>query len=385
MLDMEVVKPDRDVMDMLLQEGGEPFFHCYQCGLCTGTCPWNLVKEFPLRKLIHQTMLGLVDFESENVWACVGCKLCVERCPRGVDVIQIMRSIRRAIFGLGIAPITDSLRITAKNIAAMGNPLGENREKRSDWAKGLNVKKFTKETEILYFPCCYQSYDSSLRRVARATVDILQKANVDFGILGSELVCCGESIRKAGAESVYQSLAQSNINTFKEAGVKKIVVTSPHCFHTFRDEYPEFGGQFEVYHISQYIAQLIDDGKLKFTKELKKKVTHHDSCCLGRYAGIYEEPRIVLNSIPGLELVEMRRNRENALCCGGCAGRIWLETKKGERFSELRIQEAVETGAEMLVTHCPYCMMNFEDALLGMGKNPPIEVRDITELVQMAL
>jgi Fe-S oxidoreductase len=124
---------------------------------------------------------------------------------------------------------------------------------------------------------------------------------------------------------------------------------------------------------------------LKFTKELKKKVTHHDSCCLGRYAGIYDEPRFVLNSIPGLELVEMQKTKENALCCGGCAGRIWLDTKKGERFSDLRIEQAAETGAEILAAHCPYCMMNFEDSLLGMGKNKPIEVKDITELVQMAI
>ena len=385
MMEMEVVRPYRDAAEMLLQEGGEPFLHCYQCGLCTGTCPWNTVRKFPLRRLIHQAQLGLVNFESEDVWLCVSCKLCADRCPRGVQVPHIMRSIRRAIVGLGIGPVTDSLRITMKNIAAMGNPLGENREKRSDWAKGLNVKKFTKGTEILYIPCCYQVYDKSLRRVAHAAVDLLQKANVDFGILGSELVCCGESIRKAGAESVFQSLAQSNINAFNEAGVKKIVVTSPHCFHTFRDEYPELGGKFEVYHISQYLAQLISDGRLKFTKELKKKVTHHDSCCLGRYAGIYDEPRFVLNSIPGLELVEMRTTKENALCCGGCAGRIWLDTKKAERFSNLRVEQAVETGSEILAAHCPYCMMNFEDSLLGMGKHPPIEVRDITELVQMAI
>ena len=382
---MEVVSPYKDAIDMLLEEGGGPFLECYQCGLCTGTCPWNRVKGFSVRRLIHESQLGLVDYESEDVWMCVGCNHCVERCPKGVNVPEIMRAIRRAIVGLGLGPVTDSLRITMKNISAMGNPLGEDRENRTDWAKGLDVKTHTPGTEVLYFPCCYQAYDPSLRRVALATVDILKKADVDFGILDSRAVCCGESIRKAGAESVFQNLVQENIQTFKEIGVKKILVTSPHCYHTFKDEYPAFGGDFEVIHLSQYLVQLIDEGRLKLSKEVNQKVTYHDSCCLGRYAGIYDEPRHILEGIPGLELAEMRETREDALCCGGCAGRLWMETKKGERFSDLRIDQALDTGAQVLAIHCPYCMLNFEDSLLGTEKSESIEVRDIAELVQQAI
>ncbi len=379
---MSAIAPLKEAADIIKEEGGEIAKLCYQCGTCTAVCPWNRLKSFPVRKLMHQTQLGLVDFEAEDMWTCVACNNCVDKCPRGVELIDIMRALRRAIVELGIGGIPDSLRITSKNIAGTGNPLGEPREKRADWAKDLDVKTYTEGTEVLYFPCCYQIYDPSLQRVARATVNILKKADVDFGILGAELSCCGESIRKAGSESLFQSLAQNNIKAFTEAGVKKILVTSPHCYHTFKQEYPELGGNFEVVHLSQYLNELIEKGRLKFTKELKKRVTYHDSCCLGRYMGIYDAPRQNLESISGLELVEMREYRENALCCGGCAGRIWMETKKGERFSDLRIEQALEVGAEVLAVACPYCMLNFDDSVLTMEKGDTIEIKDIAELVQ---
>jgi Fe-S oxidoreductase len=295
-----------------------------------------------------------------------------------------MRALRRVVIEVGAGVVPHALRITVKNISAVGNPMGEPAEKRADWAKDLAAKTFTKGTDILYFPCCYQVYDSSQQRVARAAVNILQKADVDFGILDGSLVCCGESIRKAGAESLFQNLVKTNINAFKEAGVKKIVVTSPHCYHTFKDEYPEFGGNFEVVHFVQYLGELVRDGRLKYTKKLNKKVTYHDSCCLGRYAGIYEEPRQILESL-GAELVEMEDTRQYALCCGGCAGRLWMETKKGERLSDLRIEQALKTGASLLAIACPYCMANFQDSILTQDKGDVIEIRDIVELVQEAL
>jgi len=382
---MEAVAPLREAVDIIKDEGGDIFKLCYQCGICSATCPWNLVRSFIVRKFIHQAQLGLTDFEDEDVWTCVGCRLCVDRCPRGVEVPHIMRALRRVIVEVGAGKIPDSLRIATKNIAGTGNPLGEPREERADWAKDLGIKTYTQGTEILYFPCCYQVYDPVIRKAALATVNILKKADVDFGILSDSVVCCGESARKSGSESLFQNLAQTNISAFAEAGVKKIVVTSPHCYHTFKDEYPEFGGNFEVIHFSQYLAELIREGRLKFTKELNKKVTYHDSCCLGRYAGIYDEPRQILESIPGLELVEMQDTRERALCCGGCAGRLWLETRKGERFSDLRLDQAIETGASVLATACPYCMLNFEDSVLTADKGDVIEIKDIAELVQKAI
>jgi Fe-S oxidoreductase len=381
---MPAITPSTEVADIIKEEGGDILKLCYQCGTCTATCPWNLVRSFMLRKFIHQGQLGLVDFEDEDVWRCVGCRLCVQRCPRGVEVPFIMRALRRVVLEVGAGVVPHALRLTVKNISAVGNPTGEPAEKRADWAKDLGVKTFAKGTEILYFPCCYQVYDTSQQKVAQASVNILRKANVDFGILDGGLVCCGESIRKAGAESLFQNLAQTNINAFKEAGVKKIVVTSPHCYHTFKDEYPELGGNFEVVHFVPYLNELIKDGRLKFAKKLNKKVTYHDSCCLGRYAGIYDEPRQVLESL-GVELVEMEDTRQYALCCGGCAGRLWLETKKGERLSDLRIEQALKTGASILAIACPYCRANFQDSILTQEKGDVIELKDIIELVEEAI
>ena len=382
---MQAVAPFQEAVDIIKEEGGEISKLCYQCGLCTATCPWNTVRSFLVRKIMHQAQLGLPDFEDEDMWLCVTCKACVDRCPRGVEIIDVWRAFRRAIVELGIGGVPDSLRITTKNISVVGNPQGEYREKRSDWARDLNIKTFTAGTEVLYFPCCYNAYDPLLQRVAKSTVAILKAAAVDFGVLGNEQSCCGESVRKAGNESVFQSLAQSNIGIFSEAGVTKIITASPHCYHTFKNEYPEFGGNFEVIHFSQYLAELIKEGRLKFTKELNKKVTYHDSCYLGRHNNVYDEPREVLESIPGLELVEMTNYRENSLCCGGGGGRIWEETKKGERFSDIRVEQALEAGANILAAACPYCIANFEDSVATLDKSDTIEVKEIAELVQEAL
>jgi len=382
---MGAVVPSKETSEIIIEEGGDVLKLCYQCGLCTGVCPWNKLTGFMLRKLIHKGQLGVVDFEDEEIWRCVGCNACVDQCPRGVEIPHFMRAMRRVIMEVGAGKAPESLRITVKNIASVGNPLGESPEKRMDWAKYLGVKTFTKGTEVLYFPCCYQAYDLVNQRVLRAAVYVLKKAEVDFGIPDNNVVCCGESIRKAGTESLFRRLAETNIKIFAEAGVKKIVVTSPHCYHTFKDEYPELGGNFEVLHFSQYAAELIKEGRLKLTKGVSKRVTYHDSCCLGRYKGIYDEHRQILRSIPGLEFIEMPDNREYSLCCGGCAGRLWMETKKGERFSELRIEQALETGASTLAISCPYCMANFNDGVLSMNKEDVIEIKDIAELVSEAL
>ncbi|MFC1980287.1 (Fe-S)-binding protein [Chloroflexota bacterium] len=381
---METVSPFKEAIDIIKEAGGETLKLCYQCGLCDTACPWNTVSTLRLRRMVREAQFGLVDFEDEALWACVTCRNCVQRCPRGVEVIDVMRSLRRAIVGLGVANVPDSLRITTKNIAGTGNPLGELPEKRIDWAKDLSVKIYAEEAEILYLPCCIPAYDRRVQRVARSTVNILKKADVKFGILDAKEVCCGESVRKAGDESLFRNLAQRNISAFAEAGVKKIVTTSPHCFYTFKNEYPELGGNFEVIHFSQYLAELIKEGRLRFTKDLNEKVTYHDPCYLGRHSSIYDEPREVLQSIPSLELIEMLDSHENSLCCGGGGGRIWMETKKGERFSDLRIEQALETGASILAVACPYCMLNFEDSVLTLDRYH-IEIKDITEVIQEVL
>lgn len=382
---MESVTPFKEVADIIKEEGGDAFKLCYQCGACTAACPWHIVRNFPPRRMIHQAQLGLSDFEAEDMWLCVTCNACVQRCPRGVEIIDIMRALRRSITSLGVAQAPDALRMTIKNISSLGNPLGEPAEKRVDWAKDLDVKTYTEGTEVLYFSCCIPAYDAKIQRAARATVKILKQAEIDFGILDGTENCCGESVRKAGDENLFQRLAQNNIAIFNKNRVTKIVVTSPHCYHSFKNEYPELGGKFEVWHFSQYLAELIKEGKLKFTQEINKRVTYHDPCYLGRHNDIYQAPRQVLESIPGLELIEMAYCRENSLCCGGGGGRIWMETKKGERFSDTRIEQALEVGAEIMAVACPYCMSNLDDSLLTSGKEESLEIRDIAELVQQAL
>jgi len=343
------------------------------------------VRSFALRRMIHQAQLGLADFEDEDVWLCATCGLCVSRCPRGVKLIDIIRALRRVIVGLGVGGVPDSLRLTVKNISGTGNPLGESEEKRADWAKDTGVKTFTKGMELLYFPCCVPCYDPQETGIAHAMVRILQKVGADFGILGTNEVCCGEAIRKAGNETLFQSLAQRNIATFRENGVEKVLVSSPHCYHTFRNEYPELDSKLQVIHSTQYILQLIEDQKLTFTKELPKKVIYHDPCYLGRHNGVYDEPRAVLKSIPGLELVEFPDYREASICCGGGSGRVWMETRKGERFSDIRLEQAIGSGAEVLAVACPYCMSMFKDSQLTVDKDESIEIKDISELVQEAI
>ncbi|MFO7772569.1 MAG: (Fe-S)-binding protein [Dehalococcoidia bacterium] len=270
-------------------------------------------------------------------------------------------------------------------IASAGNPWLQDPQDRANWAKDLNVKVFTEDTELLYFPCCTPAFDPGAKRIAQATVKVLKKVGADFGILGSEEKCCGESVRKLGNEPLFENLAKANINTFEKHKVKKIIVSSPHCFHAFKNEYPEFGGSFEVVHFAPYLAQLLKEGRLKFTREYKKRVAYQDPCYLGHHNGIYDEPRAILRSIPGLELVEMRSSHESSICCGGGGGRIWMETKKEEMLANLRLEEAIQTGAEVLAVACPYCMLNFDGSVLAMEKGEIIEIKDIAEIVLEAI
>ena len=380
---METVAPFKEAIDAIKEAGGEAFKLCYQCGLCDTVCPWNRVRKFSMRNIVRQATFGLPEIEGEDMWRCTTCGRCPQRCPRGVGTIDVSVSFRRIASEAGISPAP--IHTVNVSLAAEGNPLREAREKRADWANGLSVKMFTEGMEVLYFPGCYPSYDSRLKKVAIATANILNRAGVDFGILGSKENCCGESIRRTGDEKLFKRLARENIKTFIDNGVKKILVSSPHCYHTFTNEYTEFKANFEVVHISQYLFELINEGRLELTKEYVKKITYHDPCYLGRHNSIYDQPREVLKKVPGLELIEMADSREDSLCCGGGGGGIWMDTPKGERFSDLRLEQAVGVGAEMLVTACPYCIVNFEDSRLALKDSESLEIKDITEIIQEAI
>jgi Fe-S oxidoreductase len=381
--EMEILAlaPFREIIDEVKANGGDAVKFCYQCGICDTVCPWNRVATFSMRKLIREATFGLSGIE--EIWRCTTCGRCPQQCPRGVEQIEVMVSLRRMATEYNLFPSSARpVRGVSAGLAAEGNPFGEERKTRGDWAEGLSVKAFTEGTEVLYFPGCYLSYDARLKKVAQATANILNKAEVDFGILGSKENCCGESIRKTGNERLFKRLARENIKTFVENGVKKILVSSPHCYHTFKNEYPEFKVNFEVVHISQYLFQLINEGRLKPTREYGKKVTYHDPCYLGRHNGIYDEPREVLKRIPGLELSEMAESREDSLCCGMGGGRIWMETPQSERFSNLRLEQAIGVGAEVLATSCPYCITQFEDSRLTLKDSEVIQIKDITEILQ---
>ena len=380
---MENVADYKEIIDVIKGSGGEAFKRCFQCGLCDVVCPWNRVRNFSMRKIVRQAAFGMTDIESEDIWLCTTCGRCPQQCPRDVKQIESGIALRRIATEYGVfpKPVT-AVRTIRGSLVGEGNTLSEERAKRGDWAKGHSVKPFTEGVEILYFPCCYPSYDPRLKKVAVATANILNLAGVDFGILGAKENCCGESIRKTGDEEVFKRLAKENIKTFIDHGVKKILVSSPHCYHTFKNEYPEFMVDFEVVHITQFLFELIDKGRLELKKEYGKKITYHDPCYLGRHNGIYDEPREVLKKVPGLELNEMPDCREDSLCCGGGGGRVWMETQKGERFSDLRIDQAIAVGAEVLVTACPYCITMFEDSRVTMGADEKIEIKDVTEIIQ---
>ena len=379
---METVAPFIEVIDEIKEAGGEIFKLCFQCGLCDAVCPWNKVRTFSMRKIIREAAFGLTEIDGEDIWRCTTCGACPAQCPRGVKQIDVSVALRRVASEYEVFPASvRSARTARASLISEGNPLQGERNKRADWAKGLSVKTYTEGMEVLYFVGCYFSYDPRMKKVATATTSILNKAGIDFGILGNKENCCGESIRKTGSEEVFKNLAKENIKTFIDNGVKKIIVSSPHCYHTFKNEYPEFMVNFEVVHISQYILELINEGRLELTGEFAKKVTYHDPCYLGRHNDVYDEPRDLLKKVSGLDLVEMSAFGKNSLCCGGGGGRIWMDTPKEERFSDIRLEQANEVGAQILATSCPYCITNFEESRLNLEYDDVLEIKDITEIV----
>jgi Fe-S oxidoreductase len=380
---VETVAPYKEIIDVIKASGGDAFKRCFQCGLCDVVCPWNRVTNFSMRKIVREATFGLTEIESEEIWRCTTCGRCPQQCPRDVKQIDSGVALRRVATEYGVFPKpVKAVRTVSASLGDEGNPLGEPRGKRAAWGEGLSVNEFSEGMEILFFPCCYPSYDGRLKKVARATAAILQKAGVEFGVLGSKENCCGESIRKTGDEAMFKRLARENIKAFVDNGVKKILVSSPHCYHTLKNEYPEFKVNFEVVHISEFLFQLLRDKRLELSGAYAKKVTYHDPCYLGRHNGLFEEPREVLKGVPGLELVELPECRAESLCCGGGGGRVWMETQKGERFSDLRIEQAMGVGAEVLATACPYCITMFEDSRLTLNAAEKIEVKDITEIIQ---
>ncbi|MDH4211958.1 MAG: (Fe-S)-binding protein [candidate division WOR-3 bacterium] len=388
-----VVDVNPEIREILMEMGATDAYKCYQCGKCASVCPWFQVGsyEFLVFRFPLETVLGLVASSEEKeelarevdkIYRCVGCEACLDQCPLGVNIPNILRSARRILVDFGSYP--DPLKSVVRKIRNVGNPLGESREKRAGWAKDLGVREYKSGMEVLYFPCCIPAYDSRAQKIARASAKILELSKVSYGILGPRENCCGETIRRVGSESFFRELAKSNINEFKDAGVGKILVTSPHCYNTFKNEYPEFGAEYEILHTTQFFASLIEQGRIIPRNKFEKKVVYHDSCRLGRQNGIYEEPRKILRSIPGLELVEVEDFSHNlSLCCGAGSGGLFMDWPMGERMVDIRLKQLLDTGADVIAVACPYCLNMFEETVKAMNLN--IEVMDVCELLYESL
>jgi len=367
-------------------------YGCYQCGKCTGGCPVSLKSRLNIRRLMIEGILGKnLDrlTEKEELWDCTTCKTCTLRCPRGLKPMDLVIGMRGTLVEEGHIPktIIDALENAYKH----GNPWGNPKNKRTEWTKGLpedlKVKDFSQgdRAEFLYFAGCTASFDPRIQEVARALVSILSKAGVDFGIMGNEEQCCGNEVRRMGEAGLFETLVEENLNRFESYHIERIFTTCPHGFNALKNEYPQ--GKFEVLHGTELLARRVEEGKLPLQNEIKKVVTYHDPCFLGKQNGIFDPPRTLINAIPGITFRELDRSRERSLCCEGGGGRMWVESSSetGERLAQIRVRDAVELGAEILVTACPFCVLTLEDAVKTSGHEEHIRVMDVMELLVQAL
>jgi Fe-S oxidoreductase len=357
---------------------------CIQCGKCTGGCPVARKTELNIRSLIyHMLVEPEIDVDAHpELWDCTCCFTCVERCLKDVRPAELIVELRGQLVESGRIP--ETIGAALMGVFRQGNPSGLAREDRAAWTDGAGIKAAQDGCETLYFVGCIPSYDPRVQVVARVLARVLTAAGVDFGTLGIEESCCGNEVRRMGEMGLFEMLVEENGELIRSVGASRLVTTSPHCFNTFKNEYGL--DEIEVLHYTQFIAELIEHGKLQLASEVNKTVTYHDPCFLGKQNHIFDEPRAILQAIPGITLVEMDRSRERSLCCEGGGGRMWSEgTNLEERLAFQRVQEAAETGAEILAVACPFCLLTLEDAVKVQGLDEKLKVLDIMELVDLAL
>lgn len=386
------------------------FDACTQCDRCTNVCPSHLAREsleprrildaageaarrkagYGFRPRPSASAPAKADIvPGEQVWLCTTCGHCEAECPSAISPLEIIRELRTARIESGEA-VPENLQAMLESVYKFKNPWQGAKGKRLDWAAGLEVPVLGEgaAASTCFYVGCTFAYDARLQQVPRAAVALLGAADYPFGVLGKAEVCCSEFIRGVGEDGLFTELAGVNAAAFDEHGIGEILTACPHGLHAFRNAYRRLSlapAERAVRHFSEVLADLIAGGRLRLEAGAERTVTFHDPCFLGRRSGVYEAPREVLRAIPGLRLVEMPRSRENSFCCGGGGGRLWVEASEGERIAEQRLREAAATGAELVVTACPFCFSNLDDAVKTSGYEGRIAVKDLTELVAECL
>ena len=383
-----------------MQQYTSQIHRCFRCGYCkfptdysSFNCPSYRRFRFDSYStggrlwLIYAWLKGDIEWSehlAEILYACTTCKNCVEQCPMKFagDIVDWMVGARSDMVEKGKIPPRVARFFEA--VHGYGNPLKLLRSDRGAWADG--TKRYEPGDEYLFYVGCLGSYDENAQKMSKSLAELLNKAGVSFGILGSEEECCGNEIYMLGEMGLFQSLAEKNTQQFKELGVKKIVTLSPHAYNVMRNNYSAAGANFQVYHYTQLLSDLIKKNKIKLSQN-KAKVTYQDPCFLGRYNKIYDEPRQILQSIPGIELIEMERNRQDAFCCGGGSGNFVMDLLAGSEDSpgRVRVREAYETGADTLAVACPSCLTIFTEAAKTEDLDTKLAVKDISQIVMGSL
>jgi Fe-S oxidoreductase len=330
---------------------------------------------------------GAAVILDETLWSCTTCRACERECPVFIEQVSEILEMRRYL-ALEEGRLPDTLAQALRNTERQGNPWGQPRHQRAEWAAGLDVPIMADvgQTDVLYWVGCAGSYDPRNQQVSQAMVRILRAAGMDFAILGEEETCNAEWARRAGEEYLYQMMAEENVETLRQYQFRRIVTQCPHCYNTLKNEYPQFGGNWQVMHHSQLIQELMAGGRLELSEgESAGQAAFHDSCYLGRYNGIYDEPRQVLAAVPGLQLAELERSRERGFCCGGGGAGMWLEHEPGQRINDLRLDEIEELGPDLAAAACPFCLIMLEESASSRNGQAPPPLKDIAEVAAAAL